>query len=120
MNKFFLLFFGILLGSLAKGQDDAICSMQPDKNRMAAHPVLTLDSQIDPEDYCYFTSQPPERKSRKVRTRLRGITAFEIQPGNSPQQAAEVSHSMPVHMYVRNNALVCPFYYVFLFRLTPF
>jgi hypothetical protein len=120
MNKFFLLFFSILLGFLVNGQENAICSLQPDHNPVAAHPVLTLDSQLDPEDYCYVSSRPPERKTRKVRTRLRGITAFEIQPGNSPQQAAEMPQSVPLHMYVSNNALVCPFYYVFLFRLTPF
>jgi hypothetical protein len=120
MNKFFLLFFLILLGFLAKGQDDALCLSQPDKNLTAAQALVAQHPHLNLDDYNISISKTPEPKARKIRTRLRGITAFEIQPASSPEQSAVASHSLPVHLYVRNNALVCPFYYVFLFRLTPF
>jgi hypothetical protein len=120
MNKFFISFICILFGFLAKGQDGAICISQPDKNLAAVQALVAKHSHLNLEDFGTFKCKTPEPKARKIRARLRGITAFELQPVSNPEQSSVALHNIPVHINVKNNALIFPFYYIFLFRLTPF
>ena len=62
----------------------------------------------------------PEKKQSKRRVRFRAASYFRINPDETTTQ---VDTSFPLHIPILQSSLtghIPPFYYIFLFRLTPF
>jgi hypothetical protein len=62
----------------------------------------------------------PTKKQSKIRTRFRAVSYFRISPVETTAPVrASFPVSVPILQYSRTGHIP-PFYYVFLFRLTPF
>lgn len=62
----------------------------------------------------------PKKKQSKIRVRFRAASYFRINPDES---TTPVESSFPLHAPILQNSRtghIPPFYYIFLFRLTPF
>lgn len=72
------------------------------------------------EDAPAFSCNEPQGLHIKIRTRFRNTSFYKIRavPDNEPVNTTFPSSLTP--LYTQKAAFFLPFYYVFLFRLTPF
>lgn len=111
----------ILLGTLAKAEgprwekqrkvSDHPCGYKTDRAQVA------LMQQDDPAS---FATQAPRHKQLKCRTRLRAVASFAISVSPAPitRSYDYGTHAEPLPS--SNEHCIPPFYYIFLFRFTPF
>lgn len=75
-------------------------------------------NQDDPET---FSSRPPAQRQLKHRVRLRGISPYLVSVQAPAGEARSYDHSeLAEPLPVGNAQRILPFYYIFLFRFTPF
>jgi hypothetical protein len=118
-NKLIWLIIGILIGSLATAAEKVPASAHADSFLAAVH-VAPDHANKYIEVNATFKSKIPEKQARKIRPRFRGVSFFTLQQINSSTQSSFTFYDQTVPLPTGNQAPALPFYYIFLFRLTPF
>ncbi|WP_205508889.1 hypothetical protein [Longitalea arenae] len=110
----------ILLGTIAVAGTGRQKQSQPCDPVANAISVSVEAQAIGQQDQADYISNHPAKKQSKIRTRFRAASYLRISP---------VETTAPVEVYCplkettlsnRRTAHLPPFYYLFLFRLTPF
>jgi len=75
---------------------------------------------IDQHDHVDYISNHPAKKQPKIRTRFRAASYLRISPIETTAPAEVYCPLKELSLQNRRTAHLPPFYYLFLFRLTPF
>ncbi|WP_207514595.1 hypothetical protein [Longitalea luteola] len=119
-NKYIFQFIVyLLLGTIAMaGTGRHERSLKSDLANAISMPVQL--QAVDHEDQAVFISHHPAKKQTKFRTRFRAASYLRI---SHVQTTTPVETYCPLSESALQNATTAhlpPFYYLFLFRLTPF
>lgn len=97
-----------------------------DKLRMASdHPAdyTRVHLQVAPgqNDPLRFDVQPPRSKQLKCRTRFRAVATYTVPSTPPAGEGRSFDHAhLAEPLRGSNKHRILPFYYIFLFRFTPF
>jgi hypothetical protein len=97
-----------------------------DKVRMASdHPAdyTRVHLQVAPgqDEPVSFATQPPKHKQLKVRTRFRAAASYTVSSTPATDSGRSFDHAtLAEPLQGSNKHRILPFYYIFLFRFTPF
>ncbi|WP_162915356.1 hypothetical protein [Paraflavitalea soli] len=73
------------------------------------------------DDNISFAAQPPKHKQLKCRTRFRAVASFAVSSAFVNDGSRSYDHSgVDEPLNGSNTHCILPFYYIFLFRFTPF
>lgn len=113
----------ILLGYMTKGADRLHDGQhRPYDNAGYYNNTSTLSDGLGFQDeQASFTSRLPRHKQLKYRTRFRAASSFTVSytpPAEEPRSF--VHHRWAVPLPANSKERLLPFYYIFLFRFTPF
>lgn len=112
----------MLLGVIAraegpqfKKQSRAIC----DHTRTNLDRIMAATGYQDDNDT--FTSRTPIHRHVRYKSRFRAVSPYTVAAGQSghPSRAFDY-HELAVPIVGNHSAHLLPFYYIFLFRFTPF
>jgi hypothetical protein len=119
-RHFFLFIVGILLGSMAMA-DSGSGNLSHPANTIAYDTGAVVKSLvIAGEDAPTLSCNEPQGLHIKIRTRFRNTSFYKIRAVPAYEQANTIFPSSITPLYTGRAAFILPFYYVFLFRLTPF
>ncbi len=110
------------MGYLAKAEGPRL-----EKQRMACdHPTChnmsrTMAALAYQDENVSIAAQPPRHKQLKCRTRFRPAASFAVSNTASDNGSRSFDHSsLDEPLSSSNEHGILPFYYIFLFRFTPF
>lgn len=112
----------MLLGVIAraegpqfKKQAKAIC----DHTRTNLDRIMAATGYQDDNDT--FASRTPVQRHARLKTRFRAVSLYAVAVGQGSNNARSFDrHELTVPLVGSNTAHLLPFYYIFLFRFTPF
>jgi hypothetical protein len=120
-NKYLVQFIVYMLfGFIAMAEPGRQKQQHTGDSTAYATGVNVKEIAIDQEGKVVTLCNLPKKKQSKIRVRFRAASYFRINPDES---TTPVKVSSPLHVPIGQNnrtGHIPPFYYIFLFRLTPF
>jgi hypothetical protein len=118
-NKYLVLFIVyILFGFIAMAEPGG--QKQPFTGECIAYAAGVKAKETTIDQKVVTLCNLPKKKQSKIRVRFRAASYFRINP---VETTTPVDTSFPLHIPILHNSPtghIPPFYYIFLFRLTPF
>ncbi|MBO9200544.1 MULTISPECIES: hypothetical protein [Niastella] len=83
--------------------------------------AIADDLTAEPTEQAVIRCNLPAKRQSKIKSRFRAVSFIQLSPNETNQLVSSICSYRSIKMtYGINTAHLRPFYYIFLFRLTPF
>lgn len=90
-------------------------------DRIDCHTATVIENDaVACEDECTYSGNQPRKKQVKIRPKFLSVSFFKVRNFYTEDLINSAFAPVVTRLYGGSAAHLLPFYYVFLFRLTPF